>query len=207
MPKVSVFDATGSKLSDMELADGIFGVEPNVSAMRLCVIAYLANKRRGTQSTLTRAEVRGGGKKPWRQKGSGRARQGSIRAPQWRHGGVALGPKPRDYHMSVNKKVRRLAMKSAFSAKLADGELIVLDSLALDGIKTKEMAKVVAALNVGGKLLFVLPESNKTIYLSARNIRGIKTLPAGALNVYDVLNCDCVVVLKDAVSKIEEVYV
>ena len=206
MPTVSVFNTSGKKVSDIELAESIFGIEPNISAMHLCVVSYLANQRQGTQSTLTRAQVSGGGKKPWRQKGTGRARQGSTRAPQWYHGGIAHGPKPRDYQKSVNRKVRRLAMKSALSAKVADEELIVLESLELDAIKTKEMAKVVNALEAGRKVLFVLPEKNDIIYRSARNIAGVKTTLVTTLNVYDILNCDTVVVLKDAVSKIEEVY-
>ena len=206
MPTVSVFDMTGKKVSDLELAESIFGIEPSIPAMHLCVVAYLANQRQGTQSTLTRSEVSGGGKKPWRQKGTGRARQGSTRAPQWYHGGISHGPKPRTYHKDVNKKVRRLAMKSALSAKVADNELIVLDDLKLDSIKTKEMAKVVKALDAGKKVTFVLPEKNDTIYLSARNIAGVKTTLVNTLNVYDILNCDTIVVLKDAVSKIEEVY-
>jgi len=206
MAKVSVFDMAGKKLSDMELADSIFGIEPSIPAMHLCVVSYLANQRQGTQSTLTRAEVSGGGKKPWRQKGTGRARQGSTRAPQWYHGGIAHGPKPRDYKKEVNKKVRRLALKSALSAKLADNELIVLDSLNLTEIKTKTMANVVKALETGKKVLFVLPEKNDTVYRSARNIEGVKTTLVGTLNVYEILNADTVVVLKDAVSKIEEVY-
>ncbi|MBQ2847056.1 MAG: 50S ribosomal protein L4 [Clostridia bacterium] len=206
MAKVSVFDMAGKKLSDMDLADSIFGIEPSIPAMHLCVVSYLANQRQGTQSTLTRAEVSGGGKKPWRQKGTGRARQGSTRAPQWYHGGIAHGPKPRDYKKEVNKKVRRLALKSALSAKLADNELIVLDSLTLTEIKTKAMANVVKALETGKKVLFVLPEKNDVIYRSARNIEGVKTTLVGTLNVYEILNADTVVVLKDAVSKIEEVY-
>ena len=206
MAKVSVFDMAGKKLSDMDLADSIFGIEPSIPAMHLCVVSYLANQRQGTQSTLTRAEVSGGGKKPWRQKGTGRARQGSTRAPQWYHGGIAHGPKPRDYKKEVNKKVRRLALKSALSAKLADNELIVLDSLNLTEIKTKAMANVVKALETGKKVLFVLPEKNDVIYRSARNIEGVSTTLVGTLNVYEILNADTVVVLKDAVSKIEEVY-
>ena len=206
MPTVSVFDMTGKKVSDLELAESVFGIEPNVSAMHLCVVAYLANQRQGTQSTLTRSEVSGGGKKPWKQKGTGRARQGSTRAPQWYHGGIALGPKPRKYHKDVNKKVKRLAIKSALSSKVADSELIVLDDLKLDAIKTKEMAKVVNALETGKKVTFVLPEKDETIYRSARNIAGVKTTLVNTLNVYDILNCDTLVVLKDAVSKIEEVY-
>lgn len=206
MPNYSVFDKTGKKVSDIALSDAIFAITPNASAMHLCVVAYLANQRQGTQSTLTRAEVRGGGKKPWRQKGSGRARQGSIRSPQWTHGGIALGPKPREYGKTVNKKVRRLAMKSALSSKGAAEELIVLDSLEMNEIKTKEVVSVLKALETGKKVLIVLPEKNETVYRSARNIKGVKTTLVSTLNVYDILNCDSLVVLKDAVSKIEEVY-
>lgn len=206
MPNYSVFDKTGKKVSDIALSDAIFTITPNASAMHLCVVAYLANQRQGTQSTLTRAEVRGGGKKPWRQKGSGRARQGSIRSPQWTHGGIALGPKPREYGKTVNKKVRRLAMKSALSSKVAAEELIVLDSLEMNEIKTKEVVSVLKALETGKKVLIVLPEKNETVYRSARNIKGVKTTLVSTLNVYDILNCDSLVVLKDAVSKIEEVY-
>ena len=203
MPNYSVFDKTGKKVSDIALSDAIFAITPNASAMHLCVVAYLANQRQGTQSTLTRA---GGGKKPWRQKGSGRARQGSIRSPQWTHGGIALGPKPREYGKTVNKKVRRLAMKSALSSKVAAEELIVLDSLEMNEIKTKEVVSVLKALETGKKVLIVLPEKNETVYRSARNIKGVKTTLVSTLNVYDILNCDSLVVLKDAVSKIEEVY-
>lgn len=206
MPNYSVFDKTGKKVSDIAFSDAIFAITPNASAMHLCVVAYLANQRQGTQSTLTRAEVRGGGKKPWRQKGSGRARQGSIRSPQWTHGGIALGPKPREYGKTVNKKVRRLAMKSALSSKVAAEELIVLDSLEMNEIKTKEVVSVLKALETGKKVLIVLPEKNETVYRSARNIKGVKTTLVSTLNVYDILNCDSLVVLKDAVSKIEEVY-
>lgn len=206
MPNYSVFDKTGKKVSDIALSDAIFAITPNASAMHLCVVAYLANQRQGTQSTLTRAEVRGGGKKPWRQKGSGRARQGSIRSPQWTHGGIALGPKPREYGKTVNKKVRRLAMKSALSSKVAAEELIVLDSLEMNEIKTKEVVSVLKALETGKKVLIVLPEKNEIVYRSARNINGVKTTLVSTLNVYDILNCDSLVVLKDAVSKIEEVY-
>ena len=206
MPNYSVFDKTGKKVSDIALSDAIFAITPNASAMHLCVVAYLANQRQGTQSTLTRAEVRGGGKKPWRQKGSGRARQGSIRSPQWTHGGIALGPKPREYGKTVNKKVRRLAMKSALSSKVAAEDLIVLDSLEMNEIKTKEVVSVLKALETGKKVLIVLPEKNETVYRSARNIKGVKTTLVSTLNVYDILNCDSLVVLKDAVSKIEEVY-
>ena len=206
MPNCSVFDSKGAKVSDIELAESVFGIEPNTSAMHLCVVNYLANQRQGTQSTKTRSEVSGGGKKPWRQKGTGRARQGSTRAPQWTHGGVALGPKPREYGFSINKKVKRLAMKSALSSKVAAEEMVVLESLALDAIKTKDVVSVLSALETGKKVLLVLPEKNDVIYRSARNIAGVKVALVNTLNVYDILNSDTMVVLKDAVAKIEEVY-
>lgn len=206
MPSVTVFDMNGKKVSDIELSEGIFDIKPNVSAMHLCVLNYLANQRQGTQSTLTRAEVRGGGRKPWRQKGSGRARQGSIRSPQWAHGGVAHGPKPREYGIDINKKVKRLAIKSALSTKSQAEELVVLDRLAMEEIKTKEIIKVLAALQTGKKTLIVLPEKNDIVYRSARNIPGVKTSLITTLNVYDILNCDTLLVLQDAVTKIEEVY-
>lgn len=206
MPNVTVFDMTGKKVSELTLADSVFAIEPSVSAMHLCVVNYLANQRQGTQSTLTRAEVSGGGKKPWRQKGTGRARQGSTRAPQWTHGGIAHGPKPREYGFSINKKVRRLAMKSALSVKAAASEIVVLDKLELEAIKTKEMVKVLGALETGKKVLIVLPEKNDIVYRSARNIAGVQTTLVNTLNVYDILNCDTMVVVKDAVAKIEEVY-
>ena len=206
MPNVSVFDKTGAKVSEIELSENVFGIEPSIPAMHLCVVNYLANQRQGTQSTLTRGEVSGGGKKPWKQKGSGRARQGSTRSPQWYHGGIAHGPKPRDYGFSINKKVRRLAMKSAFSGKAADDEILVLDTFAQEEIKTAEIAKVLAALKTGKKTLIVLPEKDDVIYKSARNIAGVKVALVNTLNVYDILNCDKMLVLKDAVAKIEEVY-
>ena len=206
MPNVSVFDMNGKKVSDLALAESVFGIEPNSYAMHLCVVNYLANQRQGTQSTRTRSEVSGGGKKPWKQKGTGRARQGSTRAPQWRHGGIAHGPKPREYGFSINKKVRRLAMKSAFSSKVAAEELVVLDDLKLDAIKTKEVVKVLTALETGKKVLLVLPENNDVLYRSARNIAGVKVSTVNTLNVYDILNCDTMLVLKDSVAKIEEVY-
>lgn len=206
MPNVSVFDMNGKKVSDLALAESVFGIEPNSYAMHLCVVNYLANQRQGTQSTRTRSEVSGGGKKPWKQKGTGRARQGSTRAPQWTHGGIAHGPKPREYGFSINKKVRRLAMKSAFSSKVAAEELVVLDSLKLDTIKTQEVVKVLSALETGKKVLLVLPENNDVIYRSARNIAGVKVSTVNTLNVYDILNCDTMLVLKDSVAKIEEVY-
>ena len=206
MSKLSVLDMAGKKAGSIELNDSIFAIEPNMSAMHLVVVGYLANQRQGTQSTKTRSEVSGGGKKPWRQKGTGRARQGSTRSPQWYHGGIALGPKPRTYGFSINKKVKRLAMKSALSSKVAAEEMIVLDSIALDAIKTKEMAKMFAALEANKKVLVVLPENNEVVYKSIRNIEGAKVSTVNTLNVYDILNCDKIVVLKDAVTKIEEVY-
>ena len=196
----------GNVSGELALSENVFGAAVNMSAVHAVVRAYLLNQRQGTQSTLTRSEVSGGGRKPWRQKGSGRARQGSIRSPQWTHGGVALGPKPREYGKTVNKKVRRLAMKSALSSKVAAEELIVLDSLEMNEIKTKEVVSVLKALETGKKVLIVLPEKNETVYRSARNIKGVKTTLVSTLNVYDILNCDSLVVLKDAVSKIEEVY-
>lgn len=206
MSKLSVLDMAGKKVSDIELSDAVFSIEPNMSAMHLVVVAYLANQRQGTQSTKTRSEVSGGGKKPWRQKGTGRARQGSTRAPQWYHGGIALGPKPRTYGISVNKKVKRLAMKSALSSKVAADEMLVLDSIALDSIKTKTMAEMLTAIKAGKKTLVVLPENNEVAYKSLRNIEGVKVSTVNTLNVYDILNCNSLVVLKDAVTKIEEVY-
>ncbi len=206
MANVSVVNMAGEKVSELTLKDEIFAIEPNTSAMHIAVVNYLANQRQGTQSTLTRSEVSGGGKKPWRQKGTGRARQGSTRAPQWYHGGIALGPKPRSYSFTINKKVRRLAMKSAFSAKLADNEIIVLDSLELAEIKTKEIVKMLSAVGAAKKALIVLPEKNDIIYRSARNIAGVKVSLVNTLNVYDLLNCDSLIILKDAAAKIEEVY-
>lgn len=206
MAKLAVLDKTGKKVSDIELKDEIFDIEPNKSAMHLVVVNYLANQRQGTQSTLTRSEVSGGGKKPWKQKGTGRARQGSTRAPQWTHGGIALGPKPRDYGFDVNKKVRRLAMKSALSSKVAADEMIVVDDFSMDAIKTKEMANILSAVKAGKKTLIVLPEKNDVLYKSARNIEGTNVSLVNTLNVYDILNCNTIVVLKDAVAKIEEVY-
>ena len=206
MAKLAVLDKTGKRVSDIELKDEIFAIEPNKSAMHLVVVNYLANQRQGTQSTLTRSEVSGGGKKPWKQKGTGRARQGSTRAPQWTHGGIALGPKPRDYGFDVNKKVRRLAMKSALSSKVAADEMIVVDDFSMDAIKTKEMANILSAVKAGKKTLIVLPEKNDVLYKSARNIEGTNVSLVNTLNVYDILNCNTIVVLKDAVAKIEEVY-
>lgn len=206
MPKINMVDQTGKKLSQVELSDAVFGIEPNQHAMHQMVLNYLANQRQGTQSALTRAEVRGGGRKPWRQKGTGRARQGSIRSPQWKHGGVVFAPKPRDYGFSINKKVRRLAIKSAFSAKVQDGDMIVLDKLTMEAFKTKDMVAVLKALGVEKKALIVLPETDLKVVKSASNIPGVKTAQVNTLNVYDILNYDKFIVVKDAVDKIEEVY-
>lgn len=206
MPKVQVLDMSGQIVGDMELSDAVFGIEPNETVMHEMVVNYLANQRQGTQSALTRAEVAGGGKKPWRQKGTGHARQGSMRAPQWRHGGIVFAPKPRDYSYTVNKKERRLAMKSALSSKVLDNNMIVLDSINLDEFKTKTMAAMFKSINTGKKVLLVLPEKDEKVIASARNIPGVKTSGVNTLNVYDILNCTSLVVVKDAVSKIEEVY-
>lgn len=198
---------SGKKVSDIELSDAVFGIKPNKSAMHTMVVNYLANQRQGTQSTLTRTEVRGGGKKPWRQKGTGHARQGSTRAPQWRHGGVALGPKPRSYRFTVNKKLKRLAMKSALSSKVIDNNLIVVDNISMDEYKTKTIAAMLKAVEAeGGKALIVMPEANSCVIRSAANIPGVKTALVNTINVYDILNCDKFIVAKDAVAKIEEVY-
>ena len=206
MPKVQVLDMAGQKVGDMELSDAVFGIEPNKAVMHEMLVNYLANQRQGTQSALTRSEVAGGGRKPWRQKGTGHARQGSIRAPQWRHGGIVFAPKPRDYSYTVNKKERRLAMKSALSSKVLDNNMIVLDSINLDEYKTKTMAAMFKSINTGKKVLLVLPEKDEKVIASARNIPGVKTSGVNTLNVYDILNCTSLVVVKDAVSKIEEVY-
>jgi len=206
MATVSTFDMTGKQTGTMELSDAVFGITPNATVLHSAVVNYLANQRQGTQSTLTRSEVSGGGKKPWRQKGTGHARQGSTRAPQWTHGGIALGPKPRSYNYVLPKKVRRLALKSAFSSKVLDGEMLVLDSLTMDEIKTKTVATMLKALEANKKVLLVLPEKNDNVILSARNIPGVKTAMVNTLNVYDVLNCDTFIVVKDAVAQIEEVY-
>ena len=206
MPSVSVYDMTGKKTSSMKLSDDIFGIEPNVAVMHSAVINYLANQRQGTQSTKTRSEVSGGGRKPWRQKGTGHARQGSTRSPQWTHGGIALGPKPRSYRFALPKKVRRLALKSAFSAKVAAGEMMILKELKLDEIKTKTMVNLFGALEATKKVLLVLPEKDEKVILSARNIPGVKTALVNTLNVYDVLNCDKFIVVKSAVAQLEEVY-
>lgn len=206
MPQVTVFDMTGKSVGEMTLSDAIFGIEPNTSVMHAAVVNYLANQRQGTQSTLTRTEVSGGGRKPWRQKGTGHARQGSIRAPQWRHGGVALGPKPRDYSYSLNKKVRQLALKSALSDKALSNDLIVLDELKLDGYKTKTVADCFKAIGAEGKVLFVLADNDQKAVKSTANIKGAKTAQYNTLNTYDILNADKLVFVKGAVEKLQEVY-
>ena len=206
MSKVSVFDMAGNQVAETELSDAVFGIEPNEAVMHASVVNYLANQRQGTQSTLTRTEVRGGGRKPWRQKGTGHARQGSIRAPQWVHGGIALGPKPRDYRYTLNKKVKRLAMKSALSSKVKNENIIVLDALNMDGFKTKTIVNMLKALNVEGKALIVTADADNMVVKSASNIPGVKTAAVNSLNVYDILNHDKFIVVKNAVAKIEEVY-
>ena len=206
MPKVDVYDMNGKKVSDVELAESVFGIEPNEAIVHSVLVNYLANQRQGTQSTKTRAEVRGGGRKPWRQKGTGRARQGSIRAPQWIKGGIALGPKPRSYSYTVNKKERRLALKSILSSKVAENELTVVDKLEVKEIKTKTMVKALADLKVEGKTLIVLPENNQNVFMSARNIEGVKTIALNNINVFDLLKYTNLILPLDTVKKIEEVY-
>ncbi len=206
MSKVSVYDMNGNAVSELELNDAVFGIEPSEYAMHQAVVNYLANQRHGTQSTLTRTEVSGGGKKPWRQKGTGHARQGSTRSPQWRHGGVALGPKPRSYSYTLNKKVKRLALLSALSSKAQENEVVVVDSITVDGYKTKTIVNMLKALGVEGKALIVLDGVDGQVIKSAANIPGVKTTQVGTLNVYDILNYDKFVVVKNAVTKIEEVY-
>ena len=206
MSQISVFDMTGKKVADTELNDAVFGIKPNKGIMHAMVVNYLANQRQGTQSTLTRTEVRGGGRKPWRQKGTGHARQGSIRAPQWVHGGVALGPKPRDYSYSLNKKEKRLGMKSALSTKVIDENLIVVDSIKTEEFKTKTIVDMLKALEVEGKALIVTADVDTTVVKSAANIPGVKTATVSTLSVYDILNYDKFIVASDAVTKIEEVY-
>ena len=206
MPKVTVYDMAGKSVGEMNLSDAVFGIQPNTAVMHAAVVNFLANQRQGTQSTLTRAEVRGGGRKPWRQKGTGHARQGSIRAPQWRHGGIALGPKPRDYSYSLNRKVKRLAIKSAFSSKVLDSDLIVVDSIAVTEYKTKTVVEMLKALGVEKKALIVMPEKDEKFIKSAANIPGVKTALVNTLNVYDILNGGKFIIAKDAVAKLEEVY-
>ena len=206
MPSISVVDMEGKNVGSIELAESVFGIEPNEAVMHEMVVNYLAAQRQSTQSALTRSEVSGGGKKPWRQKGTGRARQGSTRAPQWTHGGVVFAPKPRSYRFTVNKKVRRLAMKSAFSTKAAANEIVVVDSIALDEYKTKKIAAMLKAIEAEKKPLIVLDSVDSKVIKSAANIPGAKTAQVNTLNVYDILNAGKLVIVKGAVSKIEEVY-
>ncbi len=206
MLKIDVYNMEGKKAGDIELKEEIFGIIPNEEIVHSVIVNYLANQRQGTQSTKTRAEVSGGGKKPWRQKGTGRARQGSIRAPQWIKGGIALGPKPRSYSYKINKKEKKLAVKSVLSSKLAEENIVVLDKLELKEIKTKNMVKVLDNLKIGGKIFILLPEQNNNVRYSSRNIEGVKTGLVTNMNAYELLNCDKIIVTLDAVKKIEEVY-
>lgn len=205
MPTVDLFNREGQKVGDIQLSENVFAVEVNESVLHQVVVAQLANKRQGTQSTKTRAEVSGGGRKPWRQKGTGRARQGSTRAPQWIHGGIVFAPKPRSYRMSIPKSMRRVAMKSALSSKVVENEIVVLENLELDMPKTKEMVKMLNTFETK-KALIVVPESNENVYKSARNIQGATVIPVNNLNVYDILKHEKFIITKDAVAKIEEVY-
>ena len=206
MPNVNVYDMSGKVVGDIALSDAVFGIEPNSVVMHAAVVNYLANQRQGTQSTLTRTEVRGGGRKPWRQKGTGHARQGSIRAPQWRHGGVALGPKPRDYRYSLNKKVKKLAMLSALSSKVKDGDMIVLDNINVEEYKTKTIVNMLKALGADKKAMIVMPSVDDKLIQSASNIPGVQTALVNTIKVYDILNHDKFIIVKSAVEKLEEVY-
>ena len=206
MPKVDVYDINGKKVSDVELNENVFGIEPNENIVHSALVNYLANQRQGTQSTKTRAEVSGGGRKPWRQKGTGRARQGSIRAPQWIKGGIALGPKPRSYSYRINKKEKQLAIRSLLSAKVLDNELTVVDKLEVEEAKTKVMAKALTDLKVEGKALIILADRNDNVLRSSRNIEGVKTIELNTINVFDLLNCNKLVLPLDTVKKLEEVY-
>ena len=206
MPKIDVYNIEGKKVSDIELADSVFGIEPNEKIVHSVLVNYLANQRQGTANTKTRAEVSGGGRKPWKQKGTGRARQGSIRAPQWFKGGIALGPKPRDYRYTVNKKERRLAIRSVLSSKVLENNLVVLDNLQFEEIKTKQMVNALANLKVEGKTLVVLPEKNLNVQKSAKNIENVKTTLVNTINVYDLLKYNKLVLTVDSVKNLEEVY-
>ena len=206
MPKVDVYDIAGKKVDTVELKDEVFGIEPNEAVVHSVLVNYLANQRQGTQSTKTRAEVSGGGRKPWRQKGTGRARQGSIRAPQWIKGGIALGPKPRSYSYRINKKEKQLAIRSLLSAKVLDNELTVVDKLEVEEAKTKVMAKALTDLKVEGKALIILADRNDNVLRSSRNIEGVKTIELNTINVFDLLNCNKLVLPLDTVKKLEEVY-
>ena len=206
MPKINVVDMAGKVVSELELNENVFGIEPNKTAMHSAVVNYLANQRQGTQSTLTRTEVSGGGRKPWRQKGTGQARHGSTRDPQRRHGRIALGPKPRSYRFVLNKKVKKLAMLSALSSKVSENEMIVVDAIKTDEFKTKTMVAMLKAIGAEKKTLIVLDSVDNKVIKSAANIEGVKTTQANTLNVYDILNCDKFVIVKGAVEKLEEVY-
>ena len=206
MAKFNVVDMNGQHVSEIELSDAVFGITPNEKAVHIAVVNFLANQRQGTQNTKIRMEVSGGGKKPWRQKGTGHARQGSTRAPQWTHGGIVFAPKPRDYSYSLNKKVKRLALKSALSAKAAEGKLVVIDAIKMDAIKTADFRKFLDAVQVNGKAVVVTPAVDTVIVKSARNIPGVLTTPAAQLNVYDIINAKYLVVDQAALAKIEEVY-
>jgi large subunit ribosomal protein L4 len=206
MPKVTLYNMAGESVGEVELSEAVFGITPNTQVMHDAVRNYLANQRQGTQSTLTRAEVRGGGRKPWRQKGTGRARQGSIRAPQWYHGGVALGPKPRSYSFTLNKKIKRLALLSAFSTKQLGGDIIVVDEIKMDEYKTKGVIEMLKALGIDKKALFVTGEKCEKFVRSASNLPKIKTAMVNTINVYDILNYDKLILSKDAVTMLEEVY-
>ena len=206
MPNIAVVDMAGNNVGEITLSDAIFGIKPNAVVMHMAVVNFLANQRQGTQSTLTRTEVSGGGRKPWRQKGTGHARQGSTRAPQWRHGGIVHAPKPRDYSYSLNKKVRRLALKSALSDKLLNGNMIVLDELKLDSYRTKTVADCLKAIGVGKKTLIVLEDNNVFAVKSIANIANVKSAQVNTINTYDIINADTLVVVKGAVAKLEEVY-
>ena len=206
MPKIDVYNIEGKKVSNIELADSVFGIEPNEKIVHSVLVNYLANQRQGTSNTKTRAEVAGGGRKPWKQKGTGRARQGSIRAPQWFKGGIALGPKPRDYSYRVNKKERRLAIRSVLSSKVLENNLVVVDAMNFDAIKTKNMVSALNNLKVEGKTLIVLPEKNENVQKSARNIEGVKTSLVNTINVYDLLKYNKLILTVDAVKNLEEVY-
>lgn len=205
MPKALVYNMAGQQVGEVELSEAVFGVEPNLPAVHAVVKNHLANCRQGTQSALTRAEVAGGGRKPWRQKGTGRARQGSIRAPQWTHGGIVFAPKPRDYSYRLNRKLKRLALKSVLSAKAAEGNLLVVDNLALDAIKTKSLVELLGKLEAK-KTIFITPEVCESIYKSARNIPGVSTTTATILSVYDIVNAEKLIVDKQALAIIEEVF-
>ena len=206
MPKVTVYDMTGKNVGERELSDAIFGITPNPSVLHDVVKNYLANQRQGTQSTLTRTEVSGGGRKPWRQKGTGHARQGSIRAPQWKHGGVALGPKPRDYSYTLNKKVKVLGLKSALSDKVQSGDFMVVEGLKMDEYKTKTVVAMLGALGVTKKAMIVTADVDKKLVSSASNIPGIKTAVVGAMSAYDILDAGKFIISTEAVDKLEEVY-